>query len=147
MILRPATAGDRRAIRSIVWAARINPLELDWRRFLVAEEAGRVVGVGQVKPLKDGSRELASIAVIPEVQGQGIGRAIVEALIAREGGPLVLTCQAGLEPYYRRFGFERLPAGAASPALAARIRLGNRMVGLGRLLGQELGEIIAMARP
>jgi amino-acid N-acetyltransferase len=106
--IRPASAVDQPAIRAIVYAARINPLDLDWRRFLVAEENGRVIGVGQVRPHSDGSRELASLAVIPERQAQGIGGALIEALLAREPGAVHLMCMDGLEHYYERFDFRRL---------------------------------------
>jgi N-acetylglutamate synthase-like GNAT family acetyltransferase len=75
----------------------------------VAEEDGNIVGVGQVKAHGDGSRELASIAVVPARQGQGIGRAIIETLLAREGGAvLYLTCRRELQRYYERFDFKLL---------------------------------------
>jgi N-acetylglutamate synthase-like GNAT family acetyltransferase len=104
--IRPATEADRPTIRRIVLEARINRMSLNWPNFVVAEDRGAIVGVGQVKQHKDGSRELASIAVIPARQGQGVGSAIIETLLAREpGAVLYLTCQSQLEPYYRRFGF------------------------------------------
>jgi N-acetylglutamate synthase-like GNAT family acetyltransferase len=106
--IRPASAADQSAIRAIVYAARLIPRDLDWRRFLVAEEQGRIVGVGQVKPHSDGSRELASLAVLPKHQAQGIGGALIEALLARESGPVYLMCMDRLERYYQRFDFRRL---------------------------------------
>ena len=48
----------------------------------------RVIGCGQIKPHGDGTRELASIAVVPEHQRQGIGTEIIARLI--EGQPLPL---------------------------------------------------------
>jgi N-acetylglutamate synthase-like GNAT family acetyltransferase len=91
-----------------VRAANINPTGLDWPQFIVAEDGGAIVGVGQVKPHRDGTRELASIAVIPARQGQGIGTAIVDALLRREKGVVHLTCRDRLQGYYERFGFKRL---------------------------------------
>lgn len=105
--IRPARVNEQWTIRWIVWRARINPFDLKWHRFLVVELDGNIVSVGQVKPHRDGSRELASIAVVPSRQGQGIGESLVCALIAREHGPLFLTCRAPLETYYARFGFRR----------------------------------------
>lgn len=105
--IRPARAIERWTIRRIVWRAQINPFDLDWQRFLVAEQNGKIVGVGQVKPHRDSSRELASIAVVPLHQGQGIGSDLVRALLAREQNTLFLTCRAPLEAYYARFGFRR----------------------------------------
>jgi N-acetylglutamate synthase-like GNAT family acetyltransferase len=105
VIIRPATALDQAAIEMIVRAARIIPTGLDWPRFLVAEESGGLIGVGQVKPHRDGSREVASIAVVPEWQGRGVGAAIVRGLIARENGVLHLMCLSTNAPFYERFGF------------------------------------------
>jgi amino-acid N-acetyltransferase len=107
IIIRPAHESERCTIRRIVWRARINPTALDWRRFLVAADDGRIVGVGQLKPHKDGSRELASIAVIPARQSQGIGAQLIRALLARETGPLYLVCETRLSSYYEQFGFRR----------------------------------------
>lgn len=129
-IIRPATAADATSIRSIVRAAGINPVGLDWRRFLVADDGGRVVGVGQVKPHGDGSRELASIAVVPERQGEGIGRRIVGELLARESGPVYLMCQRRLAPFYRRFGFAALTPREMPPSLRWPSRVANGLIWL-----------------
>ncbi|MFL5803660.1 MAG: GNAT family N-acetyltransferase [Roseiflexaceae bacterium] len=115
MIIRPATATEQATITAIVRAARINPSDLDWRRFLVAEQGGQIVGVVQVRPHRDGSRELASLAVVPEQQGQGVGAALVGALLARERGPLDLMCTDQMEGYYARFGFRRLASHELAP--------------------------------
>lgn len=108
--LRPATASDQPAITAIVRAAGINPFNLHWPRFLVAEAdvPPRIVGVAQIKAHGDGSRELASLAVVPDHQGEGIGGALIQALLASEQGPLHLMCRNDLEGYYVRFGFRAL---------------------------------------
>ncbi|HEX9090031.1 MAG TPA: GNAT family N-acetyltransferase, partial [Anaerolineales bacterium] len=73
--LRPAMADDAPAIRQIISAVHINPLSLDWQRFVIATDGqGRLVGCGQVKTHRDGSLELASVAVQPEWRGRGIAR-------------------------------------------------------------------------
>jgi N-acetylglutamate synthase-like GNAT family acetyltransferase len=91
----------------IIHRARINPMGLNWRRFVVAEEVGRVVGAGQIKVHGDGTYELASIAVVPERQGAGVGSVIVQTLISRHevrcdahhGGDLYLYCALRNESY------------------------------------------------
>ena len=104
--LRPATAADAAVIRSLVYAARINPTGLDWKRFVVAPGPnGEVIGCAQIKPHRDGSRELASLVVAPAWRGNGVARAIIEHLVANHPGPLYLTCRASLGPFYERFGF------------------------------------------
>ena len=105
--IRPATEHDARAIRVLIRQARINPMALDWRRFLVvADDQDRVIGCGQVKPHADGTRELASLAVVPELQRRGIGRSIVERLLAENPLPLYLTCRTALQTYYEKLGFQ-----------------------------------------
>jgi N-acetylglutamate synthase-like GNAT family acetyltransferase len=145
-VIRPATAADQSTIKSIVRAARIAPYGLDWPRFLVAEDGGRLVGVGQVKPHGDGSRELASLAVIPEYQGQGLGSSLIQSLLAREPGPVYLFCRDELESYYARFDFEVVGRRELPPIMARLHRLANLFAPLGSLfLGQSF-RIIAMRR-
>jgi N-acetylglutamate synthase-like GNAT family acetyltransferase len=112
--IRSATEADQPTIRAIVRAANINPMGLHWQHFLVAEHPespGKILGIGQIKSHGDGSRELASIAVIPEQQRQGIASQIIHALLAKEtpeSGPLHLMCQQHMENYYTRFGFQAI---------------------------------------
>ncbi len=120
--LRPATAVDQPAIKALIRAVGINPLGLDWRRFLVAVDiGGALVGCGQVKPHRDGTRELASIAVEKGWRHQGVARAIIEALMAREAPPLWLTCASPRVPFYNRFGFREVVGPDAMPANFRRI--------------------------
>jgi GNAT superfamily N-acetyltransferase len=126
--------------------AGLNPLSLGWPRFLIAEEvgrakAGRIAGIGQVKQHGDGSRELASIAVIPERQGQGIASRIIQALLAREPGPLYLTCRPELEPFYKRFGFRPVTSLSAMPPYFRRI---YRLVQIFAFLGPRAPHISVM---
>jgi N-acetylglutamate synthase-like GNAT family acetyltransferase len=110
--LRPAEQQDFPAIRALISAVQINPLGLDWRRFIIAvDPSGHLVACGQVKPHQDGSLELASIAVIPERRGQGIASTIIHHLIQSHPVPLYLTCRASLESFYKQFGFRTLEGG------------------------------------
>ena len=105
-VFRPAAQADFHAIRGLIHAVNINPTGLDWRRFVIAvTPAGELVGCGQVKTHRDGSHELASIAVIPKMRGNGVARAIIERLLAEHSGVLFLTCRANMGPFYTKFGF------------------------------------------
>jgi N-acetylglutamate synthase-like GNAT family acetyltransferase len=107
--VRPANAEDQATIRRMIREAGINPMDLKWPNFLIAEDAGKIVGIGQVKAHRDGSRELASIAVVPSRQGQGIGSLIVNSLLERHGNRVLhLTCELKRQGYYERFGFRRI---------------------------------------
>ena len=127
LTLRDATIEDQPTIRQIVRAANINPTGLNWPRFIVAEDGGAIVGVGQVKPHRDGTRELASIAVLPARQGQGIGTAIIQDLVRRENATLHLTCRSRLQGYYERFGFRRLESRDYPPYFARMLPILNTL--------------------
>jgi GNAT superfamily N-acetyltransferase len=106
----PATRKDFPSIRSLIYTVQINPTGLNWWRFLVAvTPQGNLLGCGQVKPHADGSREMASIAVREQAQGQGVARAVIEALLALEPErPIYLMCRARLKPLYVKFGFHAI---------------------------------------
>lgn len=121
---RPAAAADSRAIRALIWKVGINPIGLNWRRFLLAVDAqGQMLGCGQIKPHGDGSRELASIAVQPAAQGQGIGSAIITRLLENQPLPIYLTCRGSLGVYYQKFGFRSLAFDEMPPYFRKIIRL------------------------
>ncbi len=107
--LRPATIADAATIRQIISLVQINPMSLNWQRFILAiDRDGKVIGCGQVKPHSDGSLELASIAVLPEWRGKGIARAIINHLLEQYPGRLYLTCRSRLGPMYQKFDFQAL---------------------------------------
>ena len=121
--LRPATAADQTAIRRMVIRAWLNPHHLDWRHFVLAvDDAGEMVGCGQIRPHATGWAELASLATLPAWQGQGVATAVVGRLLqtytaAHPTAPLWLLCAHPLALFYPRFGFaavEELPPYMAS---------------------------------
>jgi N-acetylglutamate synthase-like GNAT family acetyltransferase len=144
--MRWAEAKDERAIKALVRSAKINPMGIHWQRFLVAEDAGRIIGIGQVKVHGDGSRELASIATVPDWQGEGIATAIIEALLAAEvsaASPLYLTCRSHMEPFYRAFGFRRLERLEEMPVYFRRLmRIGRVLFAVGHLFGNKGGVVM-----
>src|SRR5260370_1431136 len=109
LTIRPATQDDQPAIRRVIAEVHLPRMNLQWPNFVVVEEDREIVGMGQVKSHRDGSRELASIAVVPKRQGDGVGTAVIEALLGREvRAVLHLSCRRELETYYERFGFKRV---------------------------------------
>ncbi|MBI5877475.1 MAG: GNAT family N-acetyltransferase [Chloroflexi bacterium] len=133
--IRPAQAADQQAITHLVRQARINPMDLNWRRFIVADDGGQIVATGQVRRHFDGSRELASIATAPSHRGRGIAGDVIRALIAADDvrpdqavppEPLFLLCRAPLEPFYARFGF-RVASGAGLPPYFRLMHWGMRL--------------------
>jgi N-acetylglutamate synthase-like GNAT family acetyltransferase len=107
--LRPALKGDLPSIKELIHLGEINPMGLDWRRFVVAtNREGEVIGCGQLKPHGKETVELASIVVHPTSRNQGVASAIIEHLIADSPRPLYLMCRSRLEPLYKKFGFRAI---------------------------------------
>ena len=127
-LLRPATADDSFAIKDLIHRVGINPMDLDWRRFVIAVDgSGKMLGCGQLKPHGKDVIELASIAVEPSHQHQGIARVIIEYLIAQGPRPLYLTCRSRLGSFYEKWGFRSIEP-AEMPAYFRRLsRLVNAM--------------------
>ena len=130
--LRPAAATDEADIKALIKLVRINPMDLDWRRFLLASTPdGTLAACAQVKPHADGTRELASLAVGDAWRGRGLARLLVEALLAREARPVYLTCRSGLESFYQKFGFRVLEKSELTPYYRRLQKLANAMMKLG----------------
>lgn len=92
-----------------------------------ARDAGRLVAVGRV--VADGCdvAYLCDIAVLPSHQGTGLGRQVVDRLLALSKGhrKTLLYAAPGKEPFYRRFGFLRMrTAMALFPEPAAAVARG-----------------------
>jgi ribosomal protein S18 acetylase RimI-like enzyme len=97
---------------------------------LVADDHGRAVGTVMLEPFHPGSEiarapdeaEIRALAVVPDAQGRGAGRALVGAVIerARAGGVrhLLLSTRptmAAARHLYHAAGFTRLPDRDWSP--------------------------------
>jgi len=107
--LRKALEGDSGRIKKLVIEADINPSGLDWRRFTLAvDEEDNLLGCGQLKPHGKAVLELASIAVRPSYQNQGIARAIIENLLEGSPRPIYLMCTSSMGPLYEKFNFHKL---------------------------------------
>lgn len=103
--VRSATKADEPAIKKLIRAVRIRPRALNWQHFVVAvDEAGEVIGCGQVRPRRDGSREAASLAVAEDWRNQGIANAIIEELLERNHRPIWGMCLSHLTGFYEEYG-------------------------------------------
>ncbi|RPI90786.1 MAG: GNAT family N-acetyltransferase [Chloroflexi bacterium] len=108
--IRLARETDAVPIRDLIHLVGINPMGLDWKRFVVAvNDPDEMIGCGQLKPHGQEVLELASIAVYPEYQGKGVARLIIEHLLKDSPRPLYLMCQSSLGSFYEKFGFRAIP--------------------------------------
>ncbi len=126
--IRPAVDTDQPLIRQMVQKAHLDPTGLHWSHFIVAENDGKIVGIGQMRPK---GPELGSLVVRKDYRRCGIGGQIIKALVDTQPGDVYLECQSGLADYYRRFGFEEIHWREAPWPLKLK-------AGLGKLLGFRL---------
>ncbi len=135
MTVRPETFQDVGAIRSInISAFRNHPFSRQTEHLivealraadaleisLVAEFDGSVVGHialsrAQIGDTASGWYLLGPVAVRPDFQGQGIGRALIEAGLGALRSKGAHGCVLVGDPaFYTRFGFEPLPGVACA---------------------------------
>ena len=82
-----------------------------WTHFYVAENAGRIIGCGAIGPYwgKEDESSLFTIFVLPEYQGQGVGRRIVETLeqdeYALRAKRIEIPASITGLPFYRKMGY------------------------------------------
>ena len=82
-----------------------------WTHFYVAEDAGRIIGCGAIGPYwgKEDESSLFTIFVLPECQGQGVGRKIVETLerdeYALRAKRIEIPASITGLPFYQKMGY------------------------------------------
>ena len=121
--IRKAVRADALAIRRLIWRVRINPLGLNWRRFIVAVDLkGKVIACAQLKPHKGGAIELASVAVYEPHRSQGIAGTLIRHLLKKQRNHVYLTCRENLTGYYQCFGFTVVNEEAKLPPYFDKVR-------------------------
>ena len=139
--VRPARETEAAQIRDLIHLVGINPMGLDWRRFVVAvNERDEMIGCGQLKPHGEEVIELASLAVDLEHQGKGVARSIIEYLLKESPRPLYLMCESRLGPLYKKFGFRPIPY-EDMPRYFQRI---SKLAGLVTTLAQREERLLIM---
>jgi predicted N-acetyltransferase YhbS len=158
--LRQLTVEDMDWAAGVLAATGLSARQPELRRYLALEPAGhyaaevngRQVGLGGF--LAYGSFAfIGNMAVAPEWQGRGVGRAVLARLIddieRRGSATIVLEATPEGEPLYRKFGFAaehptlaytRLGAGGAPP-------FAGPDPAVGPLSPAELDEVAAFDRP
>lgn len=78
--------------------------------FWGSEADGELAGIMGIQPVRDVAL-IRHAYTAPASQGQGIGRALLEALVTRSTGPILVGTWAPAEwaiRFYRRHGFEQV---------------------------------------
>ena len=90
---------------------------------LLARHSERIVGSAALESHSEGVL-LRSVAVAPDVQGQGVGRALSEAAIDRArqmGAPAIFLLTTTAERYFPKLGFERVDRAAVPESVMASV--------------------------
>jgi N-acetylglutamate synthase-like GNAT family acetyltransferase len=144
--IRPARQEDQQTIVSFIQQAKLNPRNLHWQNFLVAEENGSVVGIRQVKVHAQGTREVASGFVLPEYRRRGISARLMYELLARETGPLYTTVNEKRAPYYEQFGFRPVDVSQLPSDFRKEYRIGQIVTTLVSIFAEERVRIVPLKR-
>lgn len=118
LVVRRARTADVRQIKALVdrYAGRVL-LEKDLvtlyeavQEFWVADLAGRIVGCGALHVLWEDLAEIRTVAVQPELAGQGIGHAVVGRLVdlARDLGLARLFVLTFETDFFAHHGFVKI---------------------------------------
>lgn len=126
MIYRNATFKDVESILAIInryaqegamLSRARNTIYETLREYVLAEQDGEIIGVGALHLVWDELAEIRSLAVIPAQTKTGIGRIIVEKLVAQAQAidvktVFALTYQPG---FFIKLGFHEVPKEQLSP--------------------------------
>ena len=144
--IRRARQEDQEKIVSFIRQARLNPRNLHWENFLVAEENDKVIGLRQIKTHSRGTREVASGFVLPEYRRQGISAQIMKKLLTGETGPLYTMVNEMRAGYYEQFGFRRVDVNQLPADFRREYRIGRLVTTLMSLFGRDRVRIIPLKR-
>lgn len=132
IVIRPARTGDVRGIRQLVdlYAARrillskaTVTLYEDVPDFLVAEVGDQLVGCGALHVIWEDLGELRTLAVDPQLRGNGIGRALVMALLerARALGVARVFCLTFETAFFASAGFVEIEGAPVTPEVYGQL--------------------------
>jgi predicted N-acetyltransferase YhbS len=156
LTLRPMTGSDIATAtvlsREQAWPHR----EEDWALFLeagegiVAERAGRVLGTVMAWRYGEDFAAVGMVIVASDVQAQGVGRKLMEAMLHRLAGrSVVLNATAAGLPLYEKLGFVETGVIHQHQAIAPGVAVaegisGGRVRTMGRL-DDGLGDLYSRA--
>jgi amino-acid N-acetyltransferase len=146
--IRRATAADQAPITALVRGARLNTRGLDWPGFAVAtDDAGALVGVAQVRPHPDGSRELSSMVVAPAVRGHGVATRLVDRLLADEAGIVHAVVDRPYAAHFARWGFVPAQPRALPRDVRRTLRVGRVVTAVLSLPARRRIRLVPLVRP
>ena len=132
LVVRRARTSDVRAMKAIIdryvgrvlLAKQLVTLYEDIQEFWVVSLDGELVGCGALHVLWEDLAELRTIAVHPSVRGQGVGHAIVDALVtvAKELGLARLFVLTFETRFFAQHGFVEIDGTPVAPEVYDEMR-------------------------
>jgi len=146
--IRRAREADDHAIATLVRNERLNPLDLDWRRFVLAVDPDGIIGAVQLRRHDDDSRELGSLVVRADARGRGVAARLIDALLAPVVTRVCMITGAAFAAHYAHWGFRRIDPSMAPPAVRRNYHLGRFIGGtLSLLTGRDPRMLAILERP
>ena len=103
---RKATKKDLSCILDILKGISGSTKDVDAKQFLVAVNEDRIIGCIRIQN-KNGNYKLASLAVLPDYRGVGIGSYLIKKILAEnKKRPIYLFCNKNKKEFYEKFGFD-----------------------------------------
>jgi N-acetylglutamate synthase-like GNAT family acetyltransferase len=143
--IRPARQEEQERIVALIHQAGINPRNLHWHNFLVADN-GKIVGIRQVKIHAQGTREVGSGYVFPEYRHQGISARLMNEILGREHDTLYLMCRDKWTAYYEQFGFRQVTIDQLPADFRKEYQIGRFITSLLSLFTRDKVRIVPMKR-
>ena len=117
IIVRPAHGPDIRPLADLIapfverrklLPRAIDELALLLPNYFVAEAEGKLIGCAALEVYSSKLAELRSLVVVPEYQGHGVGKLLVEACVnrAREERILEVMAITSSEEFFQSCGFD-----------------------------------------
>lgn len=117
IVVRPARGPDIRPLAELIapfveqrklLPRTVDELALLLPNYFVAECQGKLIGCAALEVYSSKLAELRSLVVIPEYQGHGVGKLLVEACVNRARDERILEVMAitSSEDFFRSCGFD-----------------------------------------
>ena len=99
----PASSSDMLVIEQLAKEMDLDMADISREQFIAAKRLNEIIGFGRMRTYAE-CREIATVGVIRQERGKGIGSMVVHALISRAPSEVFVTCV--IPDFFKRFGFQ-----------------------------------------